>query len=63
MKSLTAQHLVLAILFVLALAATVALQIAHTDVPPLLQYVDSAAGGALFGVTAPNSAAPAGTAE
>jgi hypothetical protein len=51
------QHLILALVFVLALAATVALQVAHVDVPPLLQYVDSAAGGALFGVTAPGSAA------
>ena len=47
------QHLVLAAVLVLALAATVILELQHTDVPPMLQFLDSAAAGALFGVTVP----------
>ena len=50
------QHLVLAIVLVLALAATVVLELAHADVPPMLQFLDSAGAGALFGVTVPGSA-------
>lgn len=64
MKSLlssgtTLQHAALLVVFVLALAGTVVLQAIHQDVPPLLQYLDSATGGALFGVTVPASATTA----
>lgn len=55
------QHITLAVLLVLALAATVALQVAHVAVPPILQLVDSASAGALFGVTVPGAAVGGGT--
>lgn len=46
-------HLALFILVVLALAATVALTIAHQPVPDAVSGILVGGGGALFGVTLP----------
>lgn len=51
------QHVALLVVLVLALAATVALTVAHIPVPDVLQYVDTATAGALFGVTLPGGRA------
>ena len=53
MTRIDSHHLSLLVVLILSVAATVALTVAGVPVPPVLTTLDTAAAGALFGVTVP----------